>query len=572
MNVSSLPNNENDSTNDNKHDVHSNSIDFGGNNNSNEEDAVVVDDPCWGTPTTCSLYHLLQHIRQNDRIVHNDTDYLVLNKPPDLRMDGDYPATVHKLLTYWFPPPSLLQQPTLESQPQATDKDHSKTTKKNGTISTEDDNNNNNDFNVQLLERISQLVQYPDLFDNELRPVHQLDYATSGVLLVAKSKPAAARARKWFEQRQIIKTYSAVLLGHVPTTTTTTTTSSSISSSELFQPTILHCTETEIDATMELIEYAFRKQRQKSKKQTWKGYLPVSSIFLQWKQYIIKTKKQQKQQQSQNDTDRPEKKPKRSPPTHKLNPEEWDQVWSHVSEMSTEQEAVVLELKWNQLDKNVPKEIIQQFEQATQTYNRIFKEKYWIHRHTPPPTLPTFFQLHPETPDPNLSKQESLETIYIYGDLAEDDDQFSMRIPEHLSSYCPYLPVAEGKDTTDRYDSDTPFDFKPSLTKCTILARSYIQRPPGEDDDGDALVPVTYVSFEPKTGRRHQLRIHAALMGTPILSDCTYSPPHISPKTYSPRLCLHSQSLRTKDGTFSVQTESPFVWDPTKDIIEIHML
>jgi 23S rRNA-/tRNA-specific pseudouridylate synthase len=539
----------------------------------NNSTTIVVDDPCWGTPTTCTLSHLLQHIRREKIVIYQNPDYLVLNKPPDLRMDGNYPATVHKLLMYWFPPPSLLVRPEKETPtPPGAPADQS----------------------PSLLERISKLIQYPDVMDNELRPAHQLDYATSGVLLVAKSKPAAARARKWFEQRQIVKTYSAVLLGHIPPTTTTDSHSkkkndaSSSSSDSMFQPTLLHNTEAEIDETMERIECAFRKQRKKTQKQTWQGYLPVSSIFEQWKQYQIK-KKKKKENESHNDTDRPKKKFKTSPPTHKLNPEEWEQVWSHVAEMTTEQETLVLDRKWNQLQKsNIPHiaELIQQLEQATHAYNRIFKEKYWIHRHTPPPTLPTFFQLQPEevardsnmdNHDDDSKKQDPRreETIYIYGDLAEDEDQFSMRIPEHLSFYCPYLPVAkEEDDTTDRYDPKAPFDFKPSLTKCTILARSYIRPPVNVGDDGgsDTPVPVTYVSFEPKTGRRHQLRIHAALMGTPILGDCTYSTPHISPKTYSSRLCLHSQSLRTKDGTLSVQTESPFVWDPTKDIIEIRML
>lgn len=45
------------------------------------------------------------------------------------------------------------------------------------------------------------------------RPVHRLDYATSGLLLIAKTASALAWLGKQFEERQIKKTYRALVVG-----------------------------------------------------------------------------------------------------------------------------------------------------------------------------------------------------------------------------------------------------------------------------------------------------------------------------------------------------------------------
>lgn len=71
------------------------------------DNIVIIDNPCWGSPQQCSLSDLLSSIQKSKAILYETDDFLVLDKPPDLRMDGEYPATVHKLLTYWYPPPSL---------------------------------------------------------------------------------------------------------------------------------------------------------------------------------------------------------------------------------------------------------------------------------------------------------------------------------------------------------------------------------------------------------------------------------------------------------------------------------
>lgn len=52
----------------------------------------------------------------------------------------------------------------------------------------------------------------------------------------------------------------------------------------------------------------------------------------------------------------------------------------------------------------------------------------------------------------------------------------------------------------------------------------------------------TRVWLEPLTGRSHQLRVHLAHMGHPIVGDGLYAPPHVA--AAAPRLLLHASELR----------------------------
>ena len=76
-----------------------------------------------------------------------------------------------------------------------------------------------------------------------------------------------------------------------------------------------------------------------------------------------------------------------------------------------------------------------------------------------------------------------------------------------------------------------PEHGKPSLT--------HYQRHPQQDD---VLEGCTRVWLEPFTGRSHQLRLHMAHIGHPMLGDTLYSPSPIA--SMSPRLFLHATELR----------------------------
>jgi tRNA pseudouridine32 synthase/23S rRNA pseudouridine746 synthase/23S rRNA pseudouridine1911/1915/1917 synthase len=67
----------------------------------------------------------------------------------------------------------------------------------------------------------------------------------------------------------------------------------------------------------------------------------------------------------------------------------------------------------------------------------------------------------------------------------------------------------------------------PSVTRLRVLART-----PGR----------TLVLLEPLTGRTHQLRVHLAWIGHPILGDTLYGKPG-SPAQAAPRLMLHAHRL-----------------------------
>lgn len=68
---------------------------------------------------------------------------------------------------------------------------------------------------------------------------------------------------------------------------------------------------------------------------------------------------------------------------------------------------------------------------------------------------------------------------------------------------------------------------KPSLTRYRVLARDPESR-------------TTRVELEPVTGRSHQLRVHMASLGHPILGDDLYGGPAFGK---APRLLLHAAEL-----------------------------
>lgn len=71
----------------------------------------------------------------------------------------------------------------------------------------------------------------------------------------------------------------------------------------------------------------------------------------------------------------------------------------------------------------------------------------------------------------------------------------------------------------------------PSVTHWRVMGRS---APPS------APAALTWLELTPETGRTHQLRVHCAAMGWPILGDSVYGN---GPRFGEPRLHLHARSL-----------------------------
>lgn len=73
-----------------------------------------------------------------------------------------------------------------------------------------------------------------------------------------------------------------------------------------------------------------------------------------------------------------------------------------------------------------------------------------------------------------------------------------------------------------------PAQGKPSLTRWCV--RSH-----------DPVARTTHVELEPVTGRTHQLRVHLAAIGHPILGDALYA--DAATQAQAPRLLLHASHL-----------------------------
>lgn len=89
------------------------------------------------------------------------------------------------------------------------------------------------------------------------------------------------------------------------------------------------------------------------------------------------------------------------------------------------------------------------------------------------------------------------------------------------------LPLAANWPNRPRQQIDAARG-KPSLTRWRVLERKL---PIG----GDRL------ALEPLTGRTHQLRVHLAAIGHPLLGDTLYAPPELA--SAAPRLLLHATRL-----------------------------
>lgn len=67
-------------------------------------------------------------------------------------------------------------------------------------------------------------------------------------------------------------------------------------------------------------------------------------------------------------------------------------------------------------------------------------------------------------------------------------------------------------------------DARAAQSKMTVLRRAHIalRSTDKPTDTQGVLYPVSLVRLEPASGRRHQLRVHCAHSGFPILGDLTY--------------------------------------------------
>jgi tRNA pseudouridine32 synthase/23S rRNA pseudouridine746 synthase len=77
-------------------------------------------------------------------------------------------------------------------------------------------------------------------------------------------------------------------------------------------------------------------------------------------------------------------------------------------------------------------------------------------------------------------------------------------------------------------------DGQPAATAWQVMGRS---APPG---GADSTAGLTWLALEPLTGRTHQLRVHGAAMGWPIVGDPIYG---TAPRADGPGLQLHAREI-----------------------------
>eukprot|EP00980_Cylindrotheca_fusiformis_P022874 scaffold9857_cov127-Cylindrotheca_fusiformis.AAC.20 len=426
--------------------------------------SIQTDNPCWGSADQCGLNYLLSKLQKEKVVIFESTNYTIINKPPDLRMDGPYPATVHKLLTYWYPPPSIRTE--------------------------------NKDA---LLKTVSTLHQHNHLKDNALRPCHQLDYATSGVLCVARNYEAASTAGSLWEDRKVSKSYLAVVTGHIQDT------------DEL--PVL---SMDEVNSTLAKVEEAYRNnRRQSNSKATFPGFMPPHAIFGKWKSV-----KKSQESSTVSSAKKSMKKRKRSA----LHESQWTEVWAPVEETVPESAVGV---DWKEICKHHV-DWKRAFQQAATLHNDFLRGAHEKGNGITASPFPTIFRAGGD--------------IFVFCPLAQASDVFVMNIPPAVAKSYPSMAKFSGM-------SDDQC-FKPSLTKCTVLEKAKYE---------GSL--VTKLQLVPITGRRHQLRVHTALLGHPIFGDVSYGG-CLEEKRLPLRMCLHAQFLslpllgEAKD--FSVSTPDPF--------------
>lgn len=478
--------------------------------------SLESDNPCWGSFQTCTLEHLVQkQIKsESNPICFESEDYIVINKPPDLRMDGPYPATVLKMLVYYFPTERVK---AIASQYKSS----------------------STSFPISETPSVSDLCQsimatihfHKDAGAGAPHPCHQLDYATSGVLWVAKSTMAANRAKDAMERRLVKKLYSAILEGEVRIPNH----ASPIQQSWPIIPA------AHVQEWFQSTEREYRRNQSKRRTDTFLGFLPPHSIFDVWKRKQQKhgssdsTHKKRRMFDENNDTiprSTTSEVPTANNETTKFNQEDWLYVLRPVQDAihaAGNQGIDFSTLDWRTIKRNHTY-MRDAFGEASALYAERLRSKLASLVATQvTDTFPTFFRVEEE-----LATETS---FYIQAPLAETKDDFAMRLPPTFQDHVTNTLLKIGNDN---------LIYKPCLTKCTIL-----QKTP----------KYTKVLLEPRTGRRHQLRVHTALLGNPIVGDSTYNANNRA--TCFERMCLHSYRLSVAwdDGKDDIAVEAP---DPFK--------
>ncbi|MGA3139750.1 MAG: RNA pseudouridine synthase [Xanthobacteraceae bacterium] len=102
------------------------------------------------------------------------------------------------------------------------------------------------------------------------------------------------------------------------------------------------------------------------------------------------------------------------------------------------------------------------------------------------------------------------------------------------------FPLGRLDDTIGWWMKHDP-NGQPAVTKWKVLGRAFAALRTGEASErSDERKDFTWLALEPLTGRTHQLRVHCAEMGWPIVGDGIYGN---APRQGGPILHLHAREI-----------------------------
>ena len=396
-------------------------------------------------------------------VLHMKDDFVVISKPYDIRMNGDFPVTVETIVQKWY-----------ESQP--------------------DYYNNNKGKVVTENEKLT------------FRPLHQLDFATSGLLCLGLSKNAAAIGGLAFQKRFVKKSYLALVHGHIDINT--------IGQQYNITPTFQKCNNYEeakkfinYDDNALLEEESLRKQH-KIQKHDFVGINDVPKCW-QDKAMIINLQEDLKTLNDFQAT---------------LTPT--SSIFEEINEFTTK------DIKMYCYSKGIRKKL------------RKVMKKYDLYKsikYTPPSnkTMNIDIKKGDNDEEKQIEIEEKENTIQYY----KSNDVCNFVDNDIKNFYT--------SNTTNDKNNDELKEKDPVMMVIETPDRQFIRiRFPiytvegtfhmsigGKQKGGsyaDTVVevleygeinaqPVTKVLLRPLTGRRHQLRLHCRSLGHAIVGDMTYT-------------------------------------------------
>lgn len=141
----------------------------------------------------------------------------------------------------------------------------------------------------------------------------------------------------------------------------------------------------------------------------------------------------------------------------------------------------------------------------------------------------------------NAFRERQVDKVYealLCGHLDPSMNKIKIDLPlQRDHAFPPFMRIATHKSeedarkvvkdlNTNGFKKLIKKNAKPSVTLLEVIDREYIhvnQNNDANDMDQITKIPVTRVKLEPVTGRTHQLRVHCAALGHPIVGDPAYS-------------------------------------------------